>query len=390
MSSTVEVPFEGGNTPDYPEQKTFLESLPYYLGRVHEVEVTDDKVIIRQVPPGEEQHVIEATTQCLAHASAEHERFEEKTLSSFSGNYTLGEGVYEELKQRGGILPSALGKVAYSGDVARVFAAFDGFIQNQCFAMGAQPEIYPTALEGKSLLRAGYFNTFAQHAYFIAPLQTSLEALQAAKDGSVIDASDEQQANENLQAPQWVLSPTVCHHCFEARKDSVIELPLKVTALNQCSRYEVHGTRGLERLRIYWMREYVHYAADEKTVVESLDQLLAFMIEALTRWGISHEVVTASDPFFANSATSKRVFQNIFSLKRELKLPIPGGSLACASFNNHQGSLVDTFGMQAQGDSSITSGCVAWGYDRFIYSLFVQLGVELDDWPQAVRDDLGL
>lgn len=392
MPDALEVSLTDHPAVSSAEKKTFLESLPYYLGDVYEVEFSAEKIVINGIPPDAADQAEAAARECLATAVAEHERFEEKVVSSFKGEYTLHEDTYQELVARGDIMPSEVGKASYSGDMVRIFHGLDNYITRQCLDMGAHPEIYPSALEGKSLLRAGYFNTFAQHAYFLAPLKTRLNALGAAADGSILDSVDAS-ATTHLQTPEWVFSPTVCHHCFETRKDSSIGLPLKITSLNQCSRYEVHGTRSLERLRFYWMREFVHFDRDEAVVVESLDKLLDFMTETLCRWGITHEIVTASDPFFADSATSKRVFQNLFALKRELKLPIPGGSLACASFNNHQGSLVQSFGVTpGAGDeeNAISSGCVAWGYDRFLFALLVQLGSSPDDWPTVIRDDLDI
>ncbi|GAB5452448.1 MAG: hypothetical protein Hals2KO_27760 [Halioglobus sp.] len=392
MPETIEISLTDHGEVSSAERKTFLESIPYYLGGVYNAEFTANTLVIRDVPAGAVDSITQAARECLATAVAEHDRFEEKCVSSFTGDFALRENTYEELLARGDVMPSQVGKASYAGDMVKIFRALDEFISAQCIAMGAGTEIYPSALEGSSLLRAGYFNTFAQHTYFMAPLKTSRPALGAAADGSILSDEDGSAA-EHLQTPEWVFSPTVCHHCFESRKDSAIELPLKITALNQCSRYEVHGTRSLERLRFYWMREFVHFDSDEAAVVASLDSFLDFMVETLTRWGITHEIVTASDPFFADSATSKRVFQNLFALKRELKLPIPGGSLACASFNNHQASLVQSFAVAAAGedeDSSISSGCVAWGYDRLLFALLVQLGTVVDEWPQVIRDDLGI
>jgi seryl-tRNA synthetase len=389
MSKSLEINLGFSPQSNSAVYKTFLESLPYYLGYEYAVSVIDDRLLIEDVPESLEKQITQAALESLVAAQAEHERVTEKCLQSFDGEYRLHEGVYESLQQLGAVFPTGYGKAAYSGILAEVFHALDNFFKGHCLDLGAQQELYPPALEGESLLRAGYFNTLAQHAYFIAPLRTNLDSLRAARDGAVLHAS----ADGHLQLPTWVLSPTVCHHCFEARKDSAIQLPLKVTAINQCSRYEVHDTHGMERLRIYWMREFIQFDQEEKVVVDSLDRLLAITTYALRQWGISHQVVTANDPFFSNSATSKRAFQNMFALKRELRLPVPGGSIACASFNNHQRSLVESFNIQKFGTSSgkdIASGCVGWGYDRLLYGLFCQLGVEVNNWPAQVRNDLKL
>jgi seryl-tRNA synthetase len=292
------------------------------------------------------------------------------------------------LRQQRAIFPTGYGKLVYSGIVAEVFRAVDQFLKKHCLELGAQQELYPPALEVETLLRAGYFDILAQHAYFVTPLKTSLDSLKAARTGDVARVS----GTDHLQAPNWVLSPTVCHHCFEARKDSDMQLPLTITAINQCSRYEVHDTHGMRRLRMYWMRECVLFDEEESAVVSFLDKLMSITTGALQRWGISHQVVTANDPFFSNSATSKRAFQTRFALKRELKLPIPGGSLACASFNNHQRSLVESFNIQNEDATGkrVTSGCVAWGLDRLIFALFSQLGVNVNDWPAQMRSELEL
>ncbi|NND68714.1 MAG: hypothetical protein HKN19_14090 [Halioglobus sp.] len=389
MSKTLEITLEGGLEEGTPVYKTLLESLPYYLGGQYAVSLQQDKLVIAGVAQSQESEITQAALEAYLAANKEHERVEERCLHSYAGPHALHEGVFEALRDQGSVMPTGFGKLAYTGLVAEVFQGLDQFIRGYCLEQGAHQELYPPVVEGDTLSRAGYFNILAQHAYFIAPLKTSLDALRAASEGDTLKEDGEQY----LQAPQWVMSPTVCHHCFEARKDASVQLPLKVTAINQCARYEVHDTHGMRRLRMYWMREFVLFDQEESAIVEFLDSLVEFMIDALKRWGISHEVVTANDPFFSNSATSKRTFQSMFALKRELKLPIPGGSLACASFNNHQRSLVEPFNIQKSGSTTgkdIASGCVAWGYDRLLYALFCQLGVDVSQWPAPVRSDLNL
>jgi seryl-tRNA synthetase len=386
---TLELTLDSRLEAGTPVYKTLLESLPYYLGDQYAVSVEGDKLVLDNVPVAAEAQLARAALEAFVAARNEHERVDERCLHSFEGNHSLHDGVYEALVEQGAVLPTGFGKLAYTGIVADALQGLDRFFKERCLALGAQQEFYPPALEAESLLRAGYFNTLAQHSYFVSPLKTNLDALRAAGEGEVLHASGE----KYLQAPCWVMSPTVCHHCFEARKDSSLQLPLKVTAINQCARYEIHDTHGMRRLRLYWMRECILFDEAESTVVEFLDNLLEITTDALQAWGISHEVVTANDPFFSNSATSKRAYQSMFALKRELKLPIPGGSISCASFNNHQRSLVEPFNIGNIGSTDgkdIASGCVGWGYDRLLFALFCQLGVEVAGWPERVLGDLGL
>ena len=389
MTERLVVKFEHGLQDSAAMRKSFFESLPYFLGGDYEVSITDDGLAVEDVSEPLQPEISKAVVEAYRRVEADHERVQERLLHEFNGPFPVQAGVYETLQQQGWITPTGLGKVTYSGLVARVFNALDTFLLNLCKAHGAHSEIYPVALEGKSLFRARYFDTFAQHAYFVTPLRTTLAAITAARDGSVIEPDATE--NEHLQVPEWVLSPTVCHHCFETLKDSSLDASFKVTAVNQCARYEVHGTRSMERLRLYWMREFIHFNPDAKEISESLDNVLNDTIDFLTRWGISHQVVTASDPFFSDSGTAKRMFQNTFALKRELKLPFASGSIACASFNNHQESLARSFAITSgPGKPNMHSCCVGWGYDRLLLCLFTQLGCNPDQWPDAVRQDLKL
>jgi hypothetical protein len=125
------------------------------------------------------------------------------------------------------------------------------------------------------------------------------------------------------------------------------------------------------------------------------------MLEETSRWtcdfieslGLGYELVTASDPFFADRGASSRFMQSVFDLKREVKMPLFGGkTTAIASFNNHQASLVGKFDIEAgqDVDGALVSGCTGWGYERFIYALFCGLGESLDRWPAEAKKRLGI
>jgi len=281
---------------------------------------------------------------------------------------------------RGDISQTGNGKFVYRGQVAKVFRGLDDLFRSWGEKQSATEEFFPISVKTKSLERAGYFKTFAQHAFFVSPLELSIPALKSAVDGDV---------QPHLQSPEWVLSPTVCHHCFEALSDNAHHSHQTITALNQCSRYEVHDTGGLKRLRHYWMREIIFLRSAPEETQSALDDVLKLTTDLLRRWGVFFQVKSASDPFFLDSGTGKRMFQTALLMKRELVLPVEGKSIACASFNNHMKTLTEAFDITAE-DGEIASGCVGWGYDRLILALFSQFGPECSDWPSQVREDLDL
>jgi seryl-tRNA synthetase len=265
----------------------------------------------------------------------------------------------------------------------RMMEALDRLLSTYAGGRGAEPQLYPVTVSATSLLRSGYLKTFPQHAYFVAPAafsRESLERIAAAADPQGLSAPG------LLGVQDQVLAPTVCYHCFESLQGARFIGSRSFTALNHCSRFEV-GDLGLARLHTFRMRELIGFG-DPPAIVSLLDHALDWTTAALRRWDIGYRVSTATDPFFAGAQSGKVFFQSTFALKRELRLPLPysGRWLAVGSFNNHQQSFTRTFDI---GGQSLVSGCVGWGYERFILALLANCGDNPDGWPAALRTDFG-
>ena len=369
-------------------QKNFLESIPYLLGKACDIEISDSCIIVSD-PPDDVKGLESAVLDAVKRSSETVARAVERVLDENHLETPIIDDVTEILSNRGDIRQTGNGKYVYSGQVAQVFRCLDNMFREWAEKQSAHEEFFPISVRAESLAKAGYFNTFAQHAFFVSPLELSMNAILSAQDDSIFDPDADPQTRQNLQAPEWVLSPTVCHHCFESRSGQSATNQQTITALNQCSRYEVHDTSGLQRLRHYWMREIIYFRPDAKFVQAALEDILEVTTQRLRRWGLSFKVVSASDPFFLDSGSSKRLFQTALLLKRELQMPVSGKYIACASFNNHQQSLTNTFEISSD-QGEIASGCVGWGYDRLILAMFSQLGPDIHLWPEVVRSDLKL
>lgn len=361
-------------------QKNFLEALPYVVQGVGTINVKGDSVSLTVETAAELEARKDEIMSVLRRSLETVSRATEQTLDENDTDYTLHPNVTEALLERGDISQTGNGKFVYKGQVAKVFRGLDDLFRAWAGEQSAAEEFFPISVKTETLKRAGYFKTFAQHAFFVSPLELSMPALESAQTGDV---------RPHLQSPDWVLSPTVCHHCFESLSDAAHKSHQTITALNQCSRYEVHDTGGLKRLRHYWMREIIFLRSTPEETQSALDDVLKLTTDLLRSWGISFKVKSASDPFFLDSGTGKRMFQTALLMKRELVLPVEGKSIACGSFNNHMKTLVEAFDITAN-DGEIASGCVGWGYDRLILALFSQLGPDCENWPEQVRKDLGL
>jgi hypothetical protein len=90
----------------------------------------------------------------------------------------------------------------------------------------------------------------------------------------------------------------------------------------------------------------------------------------------------ASDPFFAPSARGRAALQRIKGLKHELVFRFPDGRpLAIASFNDHEEFFGDAFSISLADGSAASSGCVAFGLERWLLAVLVTYGVDPADWP---------
>jgi hypothetical protein len=102
------------------------------------------------------------------------------------------------------------------------------------------------------------------------------------------------------------------------------------------------------------------------------------------RLGLETELVLASDPFFAPTARGRAALQRIKGLKHELVFRFPDNrQLAIASFNDHEAFFGDSFGISLNDGSPASSGCVAFGLERWLLAVLVTHGVDPTDWPLA-------
>lgn len=371
---------------DREVQKSIHESLPYYVPGFLSAAFSERGIDIVYAGEGASEVVADAVRDLVVRTARGYRDVAERSLGVSDGLLTLVEyDPFTRLLDRREVVPTGRGKFVYAGDFLRVFAGLDRLLEDYSVSAGAKRELYPSTVETQTLIASGYLSLYPHLAYFVAPGHLDKASLMELGRPEVLDPVNRPTSVSHLGPPAQVLAPTVCYHCFEARRSRELG-PSLITAVNKCHRHELVNVVSLERLTTYWMRELIVFG-DIAFVEQNLDDGLAFTTDLLDRWGIWYEVTAASDPFFADGGFSNRLFQTAFELKRELRLPsFSGKSMAVASFNNHQKSLVDKFAIEG----ASASGCIGWGFERFIYGLYCQLGDDVAGWPQQVIKDLGL
>ena len=75
--------------------------------------------------------------------------------------------------------------------------------------------------------------------------------------------------------------------------------------------------------------------------------------------------------------------QRILPLKYELRLRVgaDGRSVAAASFNNHEQHFGRAFSIRLPSGEYAHSGCVAFGWERWVIAFANQHGPNEENWP---------
>lgn len=230
----------------------------------------------------------------------------------------------------------------------------------------------PSGIAFDTLQRAEYFASFPQWLTAASHLSGDPAVLERIASNPEPAAA----ARRAMEPPDAVLSPAVCYHTYEALAGRCLESPAVMTAEGVCWRYEGDRFAPLERGWAFRMREIV--CIGTSTEVEEFRQRWMEKARAFAEsLGLTVEIIVATDPFFAPTARGKAALQRIKALKHELVVRFPDGrAMAIASFNNHERFFGESFGISLEGGETATSGCVAFGLERWLLAVLVAHGVE--------------
>ena len=279
------------------------------------------------------------------------------------------------------VIPTHPGVYALQGAILKHIKSLDSLFKRYALSKGAKEQQFQPTLPTKSLIDNGYLSNFPHHPLFVANLKRDSKQINKLSNKAKEGSSSQVYGSliEMLDDHEQVLSPTVCYHCFETlRNQSITKDNCCFTAIAPCHRHESRNMSGLSRLQTFTMREIVFFGSD--AFVDKLrNEIMLHSQSLFTDWNLKFRIVSASDPFFMSGSESKRVYQTALALKYELQVFIPHSRdwLSVASFNNHQRALADKYNIKSDSDEQISSGCVGYGYERMLYSLYSQFGLDL-------------
>jgi seryl-tRNA synthetase len=256
-----------------------------------------------------------------------------------------------------GVVQTDDGGIELHGAALALAEYLDAQVVQWARELGAVEELFADTIALKTLERAGFIKAFPQKLVRI-------------------DGDDD-----------YALPPAVCYHHYPYLANQIIdERGSIITAVGRCFRDEHDDAHAIERLRSFMMREIV--AVGGAAFVE---EMRAGLIDRVRKWIVALDldgvIETASDPFFTSESRGRLLMQQVQPLKYELRLTVSGDgrSIAAASFNNHQTHFGRSFSIRQPGGEFAHSGCVAFGWERWVIAFVAQHGVREDDWPIQVR-----
>ncbi|MFC5701150.1 aminoacyl--tRNA ligase-related protein [Cohnella faecalis] len=273
---------------------------------------------------------------------------------------------------------------ASDGSVRRDFAvmlyqSIDGILSNLAMERHAKYRKYPSMIPLKTLDKCGYVTTFPQNIYLVSEIPHQSDILQKIKKTGDVES--------NLRQSQYALSPAVCFHCYEELAGQTLEHPVILTALGTCYRHEATWRLGNQRLNEFSMREVVLIGTPD--FVESERNWWVDCIWKLFGdLGLTGRIETANDPFYFSDDAAKAQHQQMANMKYELVVEVDGGTqtFSIASFNNIREALCKPFRITDAADKPLHSGCIAFGIDRWVFSLLKKYGEDPGKWQPHIAE----
>ncbi|MBI4383206.1 MAG: hypothetical protein HY579_04130 [Nitrospinae bacterium] len=334
--------------------------------------------------------------------------------------------VFHELLSGGHLVRFGEGQYGYG----KLFLAVFKYFERACYrlALKQEPEefVYPVMIPMSYLEQCGFFEEYPRKATFISRLESNPAPGAGGdkdREGGRFPFLD------RLMAPDHVGKAAVCLHCYPQFANRTVprDRPATIATQGRCYRYEEDGSGSFESLWEFIMREIV-YLGSEDFVRERLREARALTEEWMTRLGLRCWIETSGDLFFANKRAVREEALRHADGKLELRIslpfagtslageapgkrpeatppraraeaetsaairrpghPVPGRSLAAASFNFHGTHFGRAFNISNGDEGPATTGCAGFGIERLTYGFLSQYGLRTELWPGRVREEV--
>jgi seryl-tRNA synthetase len=271
----------------------------------------------------------------------------------------------------------ASGHATLAGPLYRLADACDQAFLALADLWAAEPEEHPAMIAAATLQRVGYLTSFPHQATFPVCLDADSGNLHAFTGSDPVNGDGIVRLARTAPARD-LLTPAACYHIYPHHEAEQLGSLRYITTRNTCFRRETY----YEPLRRQWsfrMREIVCLGTrgEVQGFLEHAKAVVSLLLRELdlpVRWE------DATDPFFEPASNPLYLAQVLQPAKQEARF---GGDLAIASLNLHEDHFGAAFGISRAGQPA-TSGCVAFGIERWLYAIASRHGCDPAAWPDPV------
>lgn len=296
--------------------------------------------------------------------------------------------MYGELVARGDVFEHGPGIVSLSGNMLSLCRALDRRLLEFASSQEARDVELPITTSLKTLNQADFFQRTPQFAQFMCTLREDSDKILdfAAK---VSEADRCEAFADCLNPPQCMCRSAIClssYPMFQGRTLTPLDFSA-LTVFGKAFRNEAANVATLERLYEFSMRELI-FVGDKEYVAARLDRCVRWFIGFMESCQIKGTIEAASDPFFAQEIKALRFYQLAEQAKFEVRWhnPWSGNSVSVGSINNHGTHFSKAYNIRLADGRIATTGCVGFGYERFVFLVLSQYGWDRDQWPEALRE----
>ncbi|HDR7760922.1 hypothetical protein [Bacillus cereus] len=315
--------------------------------------------------------------------------FKNETYYETSVETPFNNNILDELLAKNIITDNGNGLFSFRPPFSDLLLLLDQLIiDNIAKPLGALNEQYPSLISMDTLNKTNHFTSFPHHVLFTQHLKEDLSIIDSftrkvqESDGlhkDMIQPSD-------VKTTSLVKNPAVCYHCYKSLENTEVQGEgYIVTSMGKCSRYESNNHSDFGRLLDFSMREIIFVGEDE-FVKKMRSKSIELLKDFLSLWEIDALIENANDPFFTDDYQVKSFFQRDMEMKYEVKFKIPylKNTISVSSSNYHGNVFGQAFSIK-KGNNYVSTGCLAFGLERWIFAFLSQYGLDIKKWPSQIK-----
>lgn len=331
--------------------------------------------------------------QCFDTFVTVGEKIQKNVLYEHNPKINYAEDPQIHLQSTKQVVSHGQGLFSFQGEFAELMQAFDRMLGGIAKEFGAFEQDHPSVWPIDLYHKIDYFAEYPHHAMLMTSVKDRYQIRTdfAAKYGKKNKFDCIALSEHELEDVRFGAPNACCDCCYYSLSGTQMDTDKMYTTRNKVVRNENSNRSGLDRLRSFTQRDIVAIGTAAH-VKQKREQIIQAVIKLLETFDLAATLETAHDPFFGNDTAIKNIFQYMSNAKLEILARINFNQtyIAVGSINWHMDFFGKAFDFKdVQGDTA-HSGCLGFGFERFIYALYCQFGVDTKKWPLGVRDALSI